>query len=155
MKYELFQYALPYDGDLSDLNRFLSSHRVVAVTQSIVRAETNPVLTFVVEYLDSVIAGPKRNQNERVDYKQKLSTEDFALFSLLRDERKRLAVEAGVPVYTILTNAQLAEMVEQKVTTIEKFANLSGIGKGRTDKFGLALVEVITKFHSSSKEVDK
>jgi len=153
MKFELFQYPLPHDGDLSDLNGFLSSRRVVSVSQSIVRADANPVLLFVVEYLDGASLAVKSGSADRVDYRQKLNAEDFALFSQLRTERKRLAEQNGVPVYTILTNAQLAEIVERRVNAIQDLKSISGMGTGRVEKFGEALIGVIAKFSSSSNDL--
>jgi len=152
MKFQLFQYAVPHDGALSELNSFLASHRVVTVSQSIVRKSSNPLLVFIVEYLDGPTTGQKQIQNERVDYRQKFNSENFALFSLLRDERKRLADEAGVPVYTILTNAQLAEMVAAKVTTVIELESIGGIGSARAEKYGRSMIDVVTKFHSSNAD---
>jgi hypothetical protein len=53
----------------------------------------------------------------KVDYREVLSAQDFAVFSKLREVRKGLAEKEGVPPYTIFTNEQLAAVVRQKVTT--------------------------------------
>ena len=43
-----------------------------------------------------------------VDYREVLKPEEFEMFSRLREWRKALAEKEGVPVYTLLTNEQLA-----------------------------------------------
>jgi superfamily II DNA helicase RecQ len=48
---------------------------------------------------------------EKIDYREKLSPEDFDVFSKIREIRKQLAAADSVPVYTICTNEQLAQMV--------------------------------------------
>ena len=68
-------YSIPARGDSGlqeDLNRFLRSHRVPTVHREFVPL-TKP----------------------RVDYKEVLSTEDFALFAKLRDWRKTKAGYTG------------------------------------------------------------
>lgn len=154
MKFELFQFPLPLEGDLSELNQFLASHRVVSVNQTIVRQENLPLIVFVVEYLDTAESNVRSGVSDRVDYRQKFSPEDFALFSQLRDERKKIADESGVPVYTIVTNAQLAEIVERKVVSLADLDGIAGIGKARIEKFGNRLIGVITRFHAPSSEAE-
>ncbi|MEL3910416.1 MAG: HRDC domain-containing protein [Treponema sp.] len=53
------------------------------------------------------------------DYKEVLKPDVFELFSYLRDERKKLAEQAGIPVYAVVTNAQLAQIAEKKPKTLE------------------------------------
>ena len=50
-----------------------------------------------------------------VDYKEVLKPEVFELFSYLRDERKRLAEQAGIPVYAVVTNAQLTTSLTKAI----------------------------------------
>ena len=38
MPFHLFQFPLPCQGDLDELNRFLAAHRVVAVRERIVES---------------------------------------------------------------------------------------------------------------------
>jgi superfamily II DNA helicase RecQ len=78
-----------------------------------------------------------------VDYREQLSAEEFAVFSRLRDERKKWAEAEGVPVYTIFTNAQLAAMVRQRVTTAAALGGIDGIGPARVAKYGDRLLAVL------------
>ena len=48
-----------------------------------------------------------------MDYKEILKSEDFAVFARLRDLRKEIAQAEAVPVYTVFTNEQLAQLVDR------------------------------------------
>lgn len=64
----------------------------------------------------------------------------------LRDLRKTLADEAGVPPFMIFHDATLREMLSQRPTTHEQFANIPGVGQAKLDRFGDAFVAVIQGF---------
>ena len=65
----------------------------------------------------------------KTDYKEILSEPDFAIFAKLRDVRKAIAQSEAVPVYTIFTNEQLAQMVTSKATTRAALAKIDGLGR--------------------------
>lgn len=44
------------------------------------------------------------NKCERIDYKDVLSERDFALYAQLRNLRKFLSEQEGVPTYALFTN---------------------------------------------------
>lgn len=146
MKYRAFTYPVPCDGDLSELNSFLSSHRVLTVHDEIVKTGTGACLVFVVEYLDSVSGKGSSRGEPKVDYRKELSDEQFMVFSRLRDLRKELAEREGTPVYNIFTNAQLAEMVKKKVNSKTALAEISGVGEARIEKYGESVLGVCREF---------
>lgn len=61
------------------------------------------------EYLDSPRARTGQKPR-RTDYREILSPSEFALFAKLRELRKWLAAQEGVPVYAVLTNEQMAAL---------------------------------------------
>jgi len=81
-----------------------------------------------------------------VDYREELTESEFAVFSALRDWRKVRGETEGVPVYTIFTNAQLAEIVKKKVGTIAELGKVEGVGKSRIEKYGESLLAVCRDF---------
>jgi superfamily II DNA helicase RecQ len=114
MNYRVFQYPLPAPPDLEDLNSYLSRHRVAGVTQYLAGSAGGSMLVFVVE----TVAPPADGQfggRAKIDYRAELSEEEFAVFSRLRAWRKQAADAEAVPVYTLFTNAQLAEMARRRV----------------------------------------
>ena len=157
MQFRVFTFPIAETGDMSSLNSFLQQHRIASVTKEIVRNGQSALLVFVVEY---VVVG---SQNEkkglpRVDYREVLSTEEFELFSELREIRKRVAAEKGVPVYTVFNNAQLAEIVQKKIRTMSGFRGIDGIGDSRIEKFAepfiakLATVDIGSNANSSTMD---
>lgn len=145
MPYHIFQFPLPGPADPGELNAFLESHRIVSVQEHFVPTPGGGLLVFVVQSVDSPSGGASSGSgSKRIDYKAVLEPEQFALFSLLREERKRIANTEGVPIYTIFTNEQLAEMVRRSVRTLPEMSRIEGIGSTRMEKHGARLLKTLT-----------
>ena len=145
MYFQLFQYPLPGPPDLGDLNAWLASHRIVSVNQHVVAAPGGALLVFVVQSVEAGLTRPTLSSGtaRKVDYKEALSPEDFALFSRLREERKKIAEAEGVPVYTVLTNEQLAEIAKRRPTSLSALGTIEGLGKARLEKHGSVLLALL------------
>ncbi len=102
----------------TEMNAFLRGHRVLAVKKEFVPDGENSFWTFCVEYLDGAPLGavPPGSRPPKVDYKEVLKPEEFEVFSRLREWRKTVAEKEGVPVYVVLSNEQLAQMVRKRVS---------------------------------------
>ena len=127
----------------NDLNAFLASHRVLTVERRWIEDGTNSFLWFCVEYhtprgSSSEPRTNSRSNNARVDYREVLSPEDFAVFAKLRDVRKEIATAEAVPVYMVFTNEQLAQVVKTRVATKTDLAKISGLGIVRVRHFGIS-----------------
>ena len=144
MNYRLFQYSLPAPPELEDLNAFLGTQRVAAVTHHLAAIAGGTMLVFVVETVGAAVGGPGIGAAGKVDYREQLSTAEFAVFSRLRDERKKWAEAEGVPVYTVFTNAQLAEMVKRRVRSAADLAKLEGLGPARMEKYAVRLLALLS-----------
>ena len=72
--------------------------------------------------------GEERCGRVKVDYREVLSPEDFAVFARLRQVRKEIAQDDAVPVYTVFTNEQLAQMVQGRATTKAALEKIAGVG---------------------------
>jgi len=73
----------------AELNGFLRSHRVLSVERKWIEGGMSSCWTFCVDYLESS-GGSREGWNprrDRVDYRERLSPEDFAVFAKLRFER--------------------------------------------------------------------
>ncbi|NQV64736.1 MAG: HRDC domain-containing protein, partial [SAR86 cluster bacterium] len=68
---------------------------------------------------------------------------DVELWEALRECRRSLAEEQGVPPYIIFSNNTLQAMAEQAPQTIEAFSQLSGVGERKRDKYGPAFLAVL------------
>jgi ATP-dependent DNA helicase RecQ len=66
-----------------------------------------------------------------------------ALFALLRQTRKELADEAGVPPYVIFSDKTLVEMAAYYPQTITSLLTISGVGQVKLRQYGESFLEVI------------
>ena len=131
----------------AEMNGFLRGHRVLAVKKEFVSDGENSFWSFCVEYLDGVSAhaggAPAGNRGPKVDYKELLNPVEFQVFSRLRDWRKAVAEKEGVPVYVVLTNEQLAQVVQKKVSTRAGLKEIEGVGDARVEKYAEAMLELL------------
>ena len=129
----------------AEMNAFLRGHRVLAVKKEFVPDGENSFWSFCVEYLDGAGAGALLSGGKlpKVDYKEVLKPEEFEVFSRLRDWRKAVAEQEGVPVYVVLTNEQLAQMVQKQVKSKAGLKEIEGVGDARVEKYGEALVQLL------------
>jgi ATP-dependent DNA helicase RecQ len=68
------------------------------------------------------------------------------LFDRLRVLRKRLADAGGVPPYVIFHDATLREMSQRRVTSLDEFATIPGVGATKLAKYGEEFVREIAAF---------
>ena len=147
MKIQYASFVIPvHSGSVEqdELNRFLRGHRIVQTRKEFVSTEGMSQWAILVEYLDS----QEKNQGEqqiksKVDYKEILNNEDFILFSRLREVRKKLAEENGLPVYAVFTNEQLSDIAQKRPKNLSEFMKIEGIGQGKAEKYFSALLECI------------
>lgn len=129
----------------AEMNAFLRSRRVLAVKKEFVSDGENSFWTFCVEYLEAVNVGSPLGgaggKPPKVDYKEVLKPEEFELFGRLREWRKTVAEQEGVPVYVVFTNEQLAEMVQKRVSSKAGLKGIEGVGDARVEKYGEALLQ--------------
>ena len=71
-----------------------------------------------------------------------------ALWEALRLRRTELAREQGVPPYIVFPDSSLREMVEQRPSTLEAFARITGVGETKLERYGEAFIAVIRE-HSA------
>jgi hypothetical protein len=146
-------FAVPARGDSGlqeSLNAFLRSHRVLTVHREFVAQGDNSFWSLAVEYLEGPApSGPGTTRRSslqgkpRVDYKEVLSPEDFALFAKLRDWRKATAEQEGIPVYAVLTNEQLAAVATRRPASAAELRAVEGLGEAKAGKYGEGVLAVV------------
>jgi ATP-dependent DNA helicase RecQ len=72
---------------------------------------------------------------------------NHALFAILRQKRKEMADEAGVPPYIIFSDRTLTEMAAYYPQSTASLLNISGVGQVKLHQYGDAFLEV-TKAYS-------
>ncbi len=131
----------------SELNAFLASHSVLAVDRRWVEQGPDSFWAFCVDYVAKSPGGsnpPGRASKPRgKDYKELLSPDQFTRYAKLRDLRKEIAQAEAVPIYTVFTNEQLAQMVRTNVASTADMAHIEGVGEARIDKYGARFLELL------------
>jgi ATP-dependent DNA helicase RecQ len=68
------------------------------------------------------------------------------LWEALRAKRREIADNQEVPPYQIFHDATLMAMMENKPTTLEQMAQLSGVGQRKLDLYGEQFLAIIQAF---------
>ena len=141
VQYNTFYIPLTDTGEIqSQLNAFLRSHRVLQVE----RHAFEQGWGFCVEWMDgtsSSLGSENWRKTPRIDYKEVLSVDEFERFSRLRERRKKISQEDGVPPYMVMTDAQLAEIAKMENPQISALERIEGVGMARVEKFGERLLK--------------
>ncbi|MEQ8791502.1 MAG: HRDC domain-containing protein [Pirellulaceae bacterium] len=136
----------------AELNAFLSSHQVLNVDRRWVDLGANSFWALCVDYITGGKVDGGRSftgSRARIDYKQVLAPDEFAVFSKLREVRKEIAQLEAVPACTIFTNEQLAQIVQQRCRTTADLARIEGIGEARIEKYAERLLPFLSALSES------
>ncbi len=71
---------------------------------------------------------------------------DENLYNILKDLRKSIAKQKGLPPYVIFQDPSLEDMATRYPITMEELTNISGVGQGKAEKFGDAFLDVIERY---------
>ena len=78
--------------------------------------------------------------------RDEVTTFDKELFGRLRAVRSKLATQASLPAYIILTDASLRDMCIKLPKTQTELLNISGVGKSKQERYGRYFVAEIQKY---------
>ena len=81
----------------------------------------------------------KEGKKEEIEY-------NHALFAILRQKRKEMADEAGVPPYVIFSDRTLTEMAAYYPQSTAGLLNISGVGQVKLYQYGDAFLDVIRAY---------
>ena len=79
---------------------------------------------------------------------------DPALFSMLKDLRKKLSKQLDVPPYVIFQDPSLEAMATVYPINIEELQNIPGVGAGKAKRYGAEFCDLI-KRHCEENEIDR
>jgi ATP-dependent DNA helicase RecQ len=80
-----------------------------------------------------------KGKKEEVEY-------NHALFAILRQKRKEMADEAGVPPYVIFSDRTLTEMSAYYPQSSTSLLQISGVGQAKLEKYGDVFLGVIKSY---------
>ena len=71
---------------------------------------------------------------------------DTRLFEMLKDLRKQFAKEKKLPPFVIFLESSLEDMATQYPTTLEELEKISGVSKGKAQRYGQQFVDLIAGY---------
>lgn len=124
------------ERQLEDLNAFLRSKKILEIDRQFVAEGINSFWCFSVQYTDAFL--PDRT---KPDYKILLEEEVFNRFSKMRQLRKQIAQDEGVPPYAVFTDEELSELAKHEVLTLTAMQKVKGIGEKKIEKYAKYFLE--------------
>ena len=123
----------------------VASYSVLKLT-----AAARPLLRGEVEL---ELAKPRiREKNKKTRKKKQLmeggleTPQDEALFDRLRELRKQIADEMGVPPYIVFGDSALIHMAQLKPTNEDEMLSVHGVGQAKLERFGKVFLDCIGDF---------
>jgi superfamily II DNA helicase RecQ len=153
MQIRIFNIPITDNGESqAEMNRFLAGQKVLEVEQRFFQNEKGGCWSFCVRYLISNTGScQQQSAKQKVDYKELLNENEFAIFSKLRECRKTIAAKDAVPAYAVFTDEELAGIARLPVLEAGKLIAVKGIGDKKVEKYGNQLIEL---FKSKIEKVE-
>ncbi len=139
---------------LSEMNKFLRSHRVAEIQKSFIPTATGGSWSFCITYLESVKVVDSEIKKGKIDYRNVLNERDFALFCEMRKVRKQIAEKEAIPPFAVFTDAELAEIAKLETVTISSMKGIAGIGEKKLEKYGSYFIEIANETSRQPDESD-
>ncbi len=94
--------------------------------------------------LELVLPPPAKEQRRRSIPSDAAVAADDPLLAALKSWRREQAREQGVPPYVVFHDRTLVELAAQRPASLSELAGVSGIGNAKRERYGTALLEVLT-----------
>jgi len=134
-------FSIPIVGGerlVEDMNAFLRSKRVLHMEHSLVKFKKEAFWTYHIKYMEETPGADSISgyTKAKIDYRETLDETTFNKFSRMREMRKALSKSENIPAYTIMTDAQMAELAQIEELTIAKMKTVKGLGEKTVEKYG-------------------
>lgn len=96
----------------------------------------------------------KFNEEDPAPHSGEINAVDLTLYQMLRDLRKHLSKELGIPPYVIFQDISLEAMATTYPETFEELQNVPGVGAGKAKRYGKEFCELI-KRHCKENEIER
>lgn len=93
-----------------------------------------------------VVPSRKTKQSASISRSEVSRSGSGGLFEYLRQHRKRLATEAGIPPYIVFPDTVLIDLANVRPTTLGEFGNIKGVGEAKLKKYGPTFLEAIASY---------
>ena len=131
---------------VEEMNRFLRGNKILEVQNQLVNNQNGAYWCFCIRYIEKSFNSAKVPK-AKVDYKHVLDESTFQKFSKLREIRKRVAAEEGIPAFAVFTDEELAGLAKLETITEKSILSIKGIGDKKVERYA--------KHFITSKERDE
>ena len=147
MQIRLFTLPIGDSGAaLDEMNRFLRGNKILEVQNELISNENGACWCFCVRYFERT-ASATVVAKKKVDYKQILDEATFQKFSKLREIRKKIAANEGVPAFAIFTDVELVGLAKLETISKKTMLSVKGIGDKKVERYA--------KYFLNNSEVDE
>ena len=141
MQIKLFTIPIGDNGAaLDEMNRFLKGNKILEVQNHLISNDNGAYWCFCVRFIERTSSAASFNKT-RVDYKQVLDDATFQKFSKLREIRKKVAADEGVPAFALFTDEELAGLAKLDSITEKSMLSVKGIGDKKIARFAKHFVK--------------
>lgn len=153
LKMQVKVFSIPIVGGEKlneDMNVFLRSKKILQIESQIINQVSGCFWTFCIRYIDDVTISDANKV--KVDYKEVLDDNSFKVFSRLREIRKKISTDEGLPAYAIFTDEELSNIAKLEEITIPNIKKIKGIGEKKVEKFAAIFLDNLhNKSYMSAK----
>ena len=93
-----------------------------------------------------IVPSRKTKKSASISRSEVSSSGSGGLFEHLRQHRKQLASQLGVPPYIIFPDTVLIDLANIRPKTLGEFGNIKGVGEAKLKKYGLSFLEAISQY---------
>lgn len=145
MQVKLFTIPVGDSGTaLDEMNRFLRGNKILEVQNQLISNENGAYWCFCVRYIERTGTSTSETRS-KVDYKHVLDETTFQKFSRLREIRKKVAADEGLPAFAIFTDEELAGLAKLEVINRQTMLSIKGIGDKKVERFAEHFITISEK----------
>jgi superfamily II DNA helicase RecQ len=129
-------FTIPIQGGemiTEEMNKFLRSKRVLQTESHLISSSSGAFWCFCIQYLEENTSPVGKG---KTDYREVLDEASFARFARMRQIRKGLALEEGIPAYAIFTDEEMAGLARMEELTLSNMKTIKGVGEKKIEKYG-------------------
>lgn len=135
MQIKIFTIPIGDNGAaVEEMNRFLRSNKVLEVQNQLISNENGAYWCFCVRYIEKMF-NLMNESKTKIDYKQVLDEATFQKFSKLREVRKKVATDEGIPAFAVFTDEELAGLAKLETITAQNMLTIKGIGNKKVERY--------------------
>lgn len=105
--------------------------------------------------IDSNVRLKNREREHKLSHPLTLMAGGENLFQLLREYRKSVAAEMGVPPFVIFSDRTLTELCNFKPQTKGELLNITGIGETKFSRYGSEILEIVNNYMDSTGDSNR